>query len=759
MNTRSSQIQTIINHRKSNVPRLKEQYKALELDIETVSTIVEKTQRLSGKNEISIANRLKDESELLSQFLRGLQTQRESLDALIRRLDQPYLTIGVLGDARQGKSTLLQSLTGLSPDVIPSGSKDDCTGTQIRVVHSDDEPRATVYPYSRQELFNELISPYFLELSIKPPPSLEAFAQGPAPKFSANGKSNDLAIARMDTLQRIHTSIGKLIEIAEKGKPIPIDLSEVRYWVAQDDKAKGGGDHPYFAVRWVEIKHPFPQSDLTGIRVIDTKGLGDVTLGNLERILRLVMEEADIITVLFKPDPHGFSIKDNLLDLTSQITTNLPGELGLADLGFLVLNEVGENPEKAGGFDNRERCRNFQSEIRRLKIGVVDTLITDCATPTSVEQSFLEPILNHLLAQIHEHDNTRIGVCLRDIDEIRKKMQAGLRKIRQLAREELDILDREGRFEELFAKVWAQISAALWEARDRAWNERKSVDEDFLESLDETHYRAQDEQKFSADEMKRQRLALPRGSIMGIWGEEMHILRTRLAATYESLIASFGSQRLSRWKLTLKEIMLNQGRLNSVLPEPEKADIVALRNLILEHAPSSRRLAGNFEWLDRFSIEYPYVLHVLRKQLYDLDPEYKIHNGSLNSSIASKDQEQQGLDKIADSLSEYAEDNLSKAYKKSVNQIYEELQSMADLPASICWAFMAELFDRLVVTEGIYEEWRRFYRHIADKIWFNELRLEVEFAPILAELVNDIERYLGVDKRTSHTIYPPSYFD
>jgi hypothetical protein len=56
---------------------------------------------------------------------------------LKNRFSRDTLNIGVIGRARQGKSRLLQSLTGLSAAEIPDGDRQHCTGVRSTIHHSN----------------------------------------------------------------------------------------------------------------------------------------------------------------------------------------------------------------------------------------------------------------------------------------------------------------------------------------------------------------------------------------------------------------------------------------------------------------------------------------------------------------------------------------------------------------------------------------------------------------------------------------------
>lgn len=65
-----------------------------------------------------------------------IQKSLEKLSKLSSRFQRETLNIGVVGRARQGKSRLLQSITGLVSGEIPDGDRQHCTGVRSTIHHN-----------------------------------------------------------------------------------------------------------------------------------------------------------------------------------------------------------------------------------------------------------------------------------------------------------------------------------------------------------------------------------------------------------------------------------------------------------------------------------------------------------------------------------------------------------------------------------------------------------------------------------------------
>ncbi|MEQ8961380.1 MAG: hypothetical protein RLP02_26225, partial [Coleofasciculus sp. C2-GNP5-27] len=100
------------------------------------------------------------------------------------RFSRPTLNIGVVGLMGQGKSTFLQSISGLSDDEIPALRGGACTAVRSTIYHQPGEPYAEVTVHSEPTFLQEVIQPYYQELDLgNPPQTIDEFA-GTLPEFS-----------------------------------------------------------------------------------------------------------------------------------------------------------------------------------------------------------------------------------------------------------------------------------------------------------------------------------------------------------------------------------------------------------------------------------------------------------------------------------------------------------------------------------------------------------------------------------------------
>ena len=99
----------------------------------------------------------------------------ELLRVLEARYSRKTINIGVSGRARVGKSTLLQAISGLEDEQIPTGSGIPVTAVRSQIFHSTTQQRATLSLHSFSTFLDEVLRPYHDELGLEPPLSAHEF--------------------------------------------------------------------------------------------------------------------------------------------------------------------------------------------------------------------------------------------------------------------------------------------------------------------------------------------------------------------------------------------------------------------------------------------------------------------------------------------------------------------------------------------------------------------------------------------------------
>ena len=131
---RTKQIQAILARR---LP-LREKIAAVEGNLRSLSHSLETLSQNRDRliSQVSDPDAQSNLQQLnFIQLQAQLKSQLEELNLLKNRFNRDTINIGVIGRAGQGKSRLLQSLTGLSSNEIPTGDRGHCTGVRSTILH------------------------------------------------------------------------------------------------------------------------------------------------------------------------------------------------------------------------------------------------------------------------------------------------------------------------------------------------------------------------------------------------------------------------------------------------------------------------------------------------------------------------------------------------------------------------------------------------------------------------------------------------
>ena len=211
------------------------------------------------------------------------------LRMLEARTGRATINIGVSGQARVGKSTLLQTISGLSEEQVPTGSGIPVTAVRSRIRHSSSRSRATLTLHGFESFRDEVLRPYHQELAAvlaTHPATLAEFRRFdysvPPDKEAGLKPSQKTLLQRLRAMRRALPSYEAHLTGGEKVVP----LTELRQWVAYPPGGKEDDPdcpRPYLAVRDVLIECPFPENDVEALEFVDLPGLGELNAGAEKR--------------------------------------------------------------------------------------------------------------------------------------------------------------------------------------------------------------------------------------------------------------------------------------------------------------------------------------------------------------------------------------------------------------------------------------------------------------------------------------------
>lgn len=701
--SREQRIESIIQKRKpqaDKVRRAKKNLSNLQSILDEVESCREKT--LQRAEDPAIRGKLSN-----LRFSAERDKIRQCLDILSRlesRFSRDTLTIAFVGRAGQGKSRLIQSITGLTKSEVPDGTGGNCTGVKCTVCNEiTDEPYGEVYFYSKQSFLQEVIYPYydFLHLGEKPT-SLSSFTTNPLPKIIEGAGAE--ALSYYAFLVKCHDNYSSFESLLEENSPKRISRGEIREYVAQTREDNQSKYFNYLAVREVKIFCHFPNEDIGEIALIDLPGLGDTVLGDKDKVRSSLGHDVDFAIFVARPHTRTFQEEDyRLYDIANDALTELP----IAKWSAVTLNQ---------DTVNSDLC-NLQKQLIETegRIRVTKCLIADCTNDTAAAQ-VLESVLDELDTNLVNLDNEYSQVGNAAI----KNLQADLKLFFDQAKHAFAIAPTEKddirKFRELFGKLRKQITKNLFTLLkdlrptdlDASANTK---DTEFfkvtIESIIQKCY--EDNEIPTSDEILAIYNSGGGGGFPAIFAQELDHLRINIRKNFTS-----ADNGLKEYVDTVKV------RVAECFTETPLGNLTHWRGseflkFMAEEISSSEKLLKEaFHTLYSFEMTYKrnFQYRIL-KALEDLD-------SNRSSRLLNPD------NKPDEAVSKSIQAILETLHRAAICACQEALEGFEGEPSLAVYAEVDDFTDQIVRSNPAIACWEDFTRERSSQIWLEEFGQKVK---------------------------------
>lgn len=655
------------------------------------------------------------------QLLEEGSELRDKLLRLTNRLSRDTLNIAVIGRARQGKSRLLQSVTGLSADEIPDGSMEFCTGVRSDIINSPktDTAYAVVHFLTEQRFLEDKVYLYFEELrkykkDITLPSSVAEFRDMRLPRIG------DFTVNHEDIpaieLHLKHLSELKSKECTEQYMPLlgqppmPIKKEEIREYVAQDDKQGRRVFFKHLAVDQVEIHCKFPNTEAGALRLIDLPGLGDTHLGDVQRVSRALKDQVDLIFFLKKPESLGAGWEDKDIQLYTEARRALGGDLPVSQWSFWVFNHVSQP-----GSDNMNQCDVLRRKIAGEKIEVSDTVITDCSDPDDVATGLIDKALDFLAENIERNDRVYAQNVQRAVSAVMENVSSMLKSVQSVLRDDEENDRDRWKFDDLFSELWDEVQPGIEGFVDELSELRREKDNDcepfkrkVEDILSNEEAKGIEELKITEQEVYKRRNR--RGGPNSAYEESLNMLRTSLSSNIETELDETLNEVITAMKDKLCGFL--GGNEGGKMAKYFGTDTHELADKVVDFITASgfehdmSDILRGFRFLSSWRMSYrSFLQHRLRACLNDLDP----------------------LDAEAMSVAGYpgnsqeASEQLLGLYRQAVSKLRDAFEEMYPEPNRAAFAVAEEFKDIIIRSEGqgrkLENQWKQLYWLIRGKVW------------------------------------------
>ncbi|MCB8777189.1 dynamin family protein [Planktothrix agardhii 1031] len=726
---RSARIAEIIQKRQplaqriisveSNLKNLQNAIQILESD--------RKQQLNQWPNEAKIVDKLNkiDFSSILSK----IEEELRKLHKLRIRFARQTLNIGVVGRMKQGKSTLLQTLSGLSDHEIPARSGKACTAVRSTIYHQPENLTEALVTFHTEESFlQEVILPYFDHKKLAnilpktPPQSLDDFPriQLSPDLLQGNDATTNTIYKRLYDDYYLNFNdyspfIGK--------QPIRITKEKIREYVAQEEENGKLTDSKHLAVRKVEISCPFPNANEIGkIALVDLPGLGDFKLGDEKLMLTTLEEEVDVVLFILKPNENGsvWAIYDTELYNTASQALN-----ELSARSFFVLNN------KVNGDDsgNLKSCQDLKADIDQqiVQIKVVECLIADCRNPEQANQ-VLDQVLDYLETQVIELDARYAKSNQECLIQLHEQLKIELEKAKTAlggtGLKFYNLIAQE--FNKLFGSGkkgwWRDVTFGLETLRSDLWLYREEPDINLQEQVTEAIQNCNKNKGILSDEntIKKIEEQIKISGALITYADYQDQLRVLLSHHFISLDDGL-KKLIEGTKNKVAEVLIEKGRLGALTGARGSEFIRELEKLIdLADGDQNRcpHLRQGLRIFIDFELSYRgLVQHRIRKHLDELTNVLP----SKNSTGQLVDKPDEILPIVASTTAEEILTALEIKYDKAVHRIQPALEELLWEPNQAAYAMVEEFVDNIIRQEDVQEEWKNFLMEVRSQVWPEEL--------------------------------------
>lgn len=716
--------------------------------VNQLDALVTIVQKQINEKQGAYFNMLSSDPEALAQFDEvSCLSSRSKLNEVINELKQLKLRFGrealriaFIGYERQGKSTFLQSMTGLSNEVIPAYDGTSCTGA-VSIIHNSS-------------------SPFMVEIEFC---TMVEFIDNLRSKLKGLFPDKNFVINSIDDIRNIDISdyvgedalevkrmIGNNIvkhlddykDFLNMGKVKFYKESDVMEFVAQyreydsipegEDlanfekrtKSKDANGNPkeivyrkryykYLSVKSVNIYCQFLHQDCGKIEFVDTIGLGaSVNPEGIEReMFRVLREDCDAAIDVYCPAPTGGALNKHQKDIFKKINEQLATRNPRLWMAYAI------NGIPSGNKANIQNIPDIVTELddmgEALPFGLYKEV--NAANREDVNNNLLIPLLDLITENLDFLDESMMN----KVETISKEAYNECLSLIKMANavtsasagnnaDALSLFD-----EKLFPELLKSFGYAMNQVDQKGYATKRETECFKLEQaynsiIDEIDMYIPDEEvileRFETGALVTQNQ---------MFEEYVEQMRNDIFSAFEDVNSKVLHPLQEKVKEDLVKILFNDGLLKNMPTSHEKASVEWLKDIIDNYIDEVKYPA--LKKALQFIIEYQINIEGLieynvTKSLYILD---KTHSEFIPYKGEFTDDFEQ---KASDVWQE-----LCNRLTPVQNRLREWIRSFTLIPSHSFYSRVHKFHVKVMTDYEGKEDFRRFYRNNMGLIWAGEI--------------------------------------
>ncbi len=655
-----------------------------------------------------------------ASFLQDARALRRDYEALQRRFARDFINISVVGPARQGKSRLLRSISGLDNRCIPAFNGDHCTGAGSIIENGDNTHVRVCMTYKTKDDILAEAQSYLDTISnhterIYRMEDLPDYTPERLALLLANVSENkaDASAKKTTFWQRYVEHYDDWCSLIGHDPEWMEDEDRIMTYVAQHNglDATDPDFQRYFrfvGVKEARIVKAFPCRDAGKIRLVDTVGLGAADVDANQKMLETIQEDSDAVVFFKFPDANtGGSPLSQELKIFDEVRRLFEDKQMDKWFAFL-LNHSRENAENRR-FDNFATCENYRQSMELGKyLPAIMNKIVDVTDPDEVREQFLVPLLEALSDNLAAIDRAYVDALSPQAERTWKAYDALCRAAEGLVK----------------CSAGGNLTNEVYRLFDRTYNGGLTV---ALRSINRECGKKRNE-KCEALSVRLEEIT---GNLMQIAPPQetvqAYIDTHGAASTAETYIHFLD---VARSQLTQQFIEMDRVSLQPMIADfKNQMTRILLEDGLLGRIQPPASDGNLFEWLHTFAethLEDPDYEQIRRAFLFLYEFDFSVR-GSLMHKV------RMSLYEISRANPNMANVNFPSDTAKSIafqlrialkgvqEQLKTTLQTFYISPNEAIFAVCDEFFERISTSEGAVAAWFKLYSSFAGRIWSREL--------------------------------------
>ncbi len=351
------------------------------------------------------------------------------LQEVEKRFRRDSVNISVIGQAKVGKSKLIQSISNLSDCVIPDFWRLDCTGA-VSVIHNrpGTELEAHITFRSEAEMV-EIVQTYLDVILPDPDKRMVVRTLNDIRNLDLAEVEKRLICGNPDNnlfvyLEKFVYNFEEWADCVRKEGTVLYDEDVIQTYFAQNNGKKGDDParknyYKYLAVKSCDIYCTFDYKEAGKITLIDTFGFGDSSLGIAEELLEVVNYKSDATVFMLLPvylARGGISMEiENIYKKISDYGNNKKLDKQL----YWLINHA---PNRTGAYKNEMHiCEGALKALEKNGWQGAMKKIIDVSNQDQVREEFFIPLLNSLLDNLDDIDNSYLKDALEALEDVKRE--------------------------------------------------------------------------------------------------------------------------------------------------------------------------------------------------------------------------------------------------------------------------------------------------------------------------------------------------